>query len=67
MQEESWRTNHGGEILEGHSCLRNHYGWAIMSEKSWSRTHRILREKANGTRSKLETNGAGDGVSRTGR
>ena len=38
MEEQSWRSNHGGAIMEQQS-LRSNHGGEIMEEKSWRRTH----------------------------
>ncbi len=36
MEEESWRSNHGGGIMEEESWMRNP-GGGIMDEESWMR------------------------------
>ena len=38
MERESWRRNHGGEILEEESGRKNQEG-EIRVEKSWRRNH----------------------------
>ena len=38
MEEESWRRNHGGDIIDEESWRRNH-GGGIMEEESWRRNH----------------------------
>ena len=38
MEEQSWRSSHGGAIMEQQSWRSNH-GGEIMEEKSWRRTH----------------------------
>ena len=36
MEEESWRRNHGGDIVDEESWRRNH-GGDIIDEESWRR------------------------------
>ena len=38
MEEESWRRNHGGDIIDKESWRRNH-GGDIIDEESWRRNH----------------------------
>jgi hypothetical protein len=38
MEEESWRRNHGGDIIDEESWRRNH-GEDIIDEESWKRNH----------------------------
>ena len=38
MDEESWRRDHGGDIIDEESWRRNH-GGGIIEEESWRRHH----------------------------
>ena len=48
MDEESWRRNHGGGIMEKGSWKRNHGGGGIIEEESWRRNHvGVIGEEAS--------------------